>query len=405
MSGFDVDILLEIGTYTETIPCGQIIYLPPDLGITLTAVTSPGTYTYLWTGGSTTDSIDLTTSVNRDIYVSVFDTGTSQLNACSVSIRIIPLTATLTVEANDITRGLPCNSSIYVSPDTTVNVTANVAPSSAIIVPGILTYTWKQGDDVIGGNEPDINIIAPDVDTGYSVEIENETTGDVYTCFFTLVASELQLQLNTNFEPPTISDGQTVYIDYDPNNQITASPSGGDLPYTYAWTLPDGSTNTNPTVSATQNGTYTVTVTDERFQTITYTFELIIAQCEDRSLSVPNFTIDGQPISCGGVYIKFCDLSARICNTINCNVAISANIETNEVDSVDYVLRINGSNVRTGTVAVVNQYASTPVYIHELNSQYTTVCVEFSNGNFIRECCAAVQRLNSNIVFPGCQNY
>jgi len=76
------------------------------------------------------------------------------------------------------------------------------------------------------------------------------------------------------------------------DGQVTATPSGGTLPYTYTWSA-SANNQTTATVTILPAGTYTVTVTDANSCAATAQVEII----EPPSL---NLTIDINNISCAG---------------------------------------------------------------------------------------------------------
>nr|MBP9093537.1 hypothetical protein [bacterium] len=61
-------------------------------------------------------------------------------------------------------------------------------------------------------------------------------------------------------------DGSVCLTD---NKQLIAVPTGGLSPYTYQWSGPSGFTALNENINITQNGNYSVTVTDANFCTAT----------------------------------------------------------------------------------------------------------------------------------------
>ena len=68
----------------------------------------------------------------------------------------------------------------------------------------------------------------------------------------------------------TVTDVPTIAIDYNGSQCITDDSqlgtiiAGGTAPYTYVWQLPDGSSDSGPTIDIDQNGAYYVTVTDSK---------------------------------------------------------------------------------------------------------------------------------------------
>ncbi|PKP39857.1 MAG: hypothetical protein CVT98_00230, partial [Bacteroidetes bacterium HGW-Bacteroidetes-15] len=178
-------------------------------------------YTYLWSTGATT------TSVNG-------------LCAGAYTIRVTDGNGCITTQVVTITENSPISASL-----STIDATCNgVCDGSAIATPsgGIApyTYNWSTGHT--------INAVAGLCAGSYTVTIT-----DALGCSF--------IQNVTINQPNTLTvsvNGNNASCNGGTNGSATATPSGGTAPYTYSWS----NAATTQTALGLAAGTYTVTVTD-----------------------------------------------------------------------------------------------------------------------------------------------
>jgi len=133
---------------------------------------------------------------------------------------------------------------------TTLSVT-NLNPSNP------LTYSWSPTSSIISGGNTSSPLVDPSATTTYTVTA-TDSLGCQKTATVTITVSVISSNgIVTNVTCNGLCDGQ-----------ITVSPSGGVLPYTYSW---NGGQIT-PTISSLCAGTYTVTVHDGVPCTKVFTF-------------------------------------------------------------------------------------------------------------------------------------
>ncbi len=125
-------------------------------------------------------------------------------------------------------------------------------------------YTWYD-EDPTGGASPITNLANP-------IILDVTTTG-IYTYWLTVTINDCtspagQTNVTVN-DLPTVSAINTATECVDPMTDLTiaALPAGGTVPYSYAWTGPNGfesidSTATLPNAGNDLSGTYIVTLTD-----------------------------------------------------------------------------------------------------------------------------------------------
>jgi gliding motility-associated-like protein len=100
-------------------------------------------------------------------------------------------------------------------------------------------------------------------------------------------------------EPPPIAAGET-HVNIDcfgaANGSIDLSPSGGTLPYTFAWTGPGGFTASTEDLTGLEPGNYSVAITDANLCTAQFTD--IVTITEPAEITVSSARTD---ISCAGM--------------------------------------------------------------------------------------------------------
>ena len=191
----------------------------------LTANVSPsGNYTYSWSTGETTPSISVTAAGVYSVTVTD-DSGCTASDSFTVNEHPSP-TVTISPSSPEVCAG---GSTVL-----TATGSGGTAPYS---------YVWSPG-----GPGTSITVSAPGV---YVVTIT-----DANGC--TMTDSVWVTQVN----------GPSVTISGDPEvcpggtTTLTANPSGGSSPYTYVWSGPGVSGQTSQSVTVSQSGNYSVTVTD-----------------------------------------------------------------------------------------------------------------------------------------------
>jgi hypothetical protein len=212
---------------------GASVNAGPDVAIcngsatSLTATPSGGTvpYTYAWSNGGTTQVISVSPAVTTTYTVTVTDNiGCLATDQVVVTVNARPsLTNISKIDAK-------CGQA---NGSATANPTGGLSP---------YTYIWSSGEN--------------------TQTISNKTAG---TYLVTVTDSRnctanASIVIN-NIAGPTVNAGSDATICSGKSVNLTAAPSGGTSPFTYAWSGGAGNTQT-VTVSPTGSITYTVTVTD-----------------------------------------------------------------------------------------------------------------------------------------------
>lgn len=216
---------------------GQIVSLSPACGgnngcVTVTGVGGTPPYTYVWPVLGITGPTACGLAPG-DYYVCIFDA-----NGCQHDM-IVTMTA---IPGLDVTLILTKAECPGVDNGT---ATAIVSPAS-----GTYTYQW------IPQPNPSVSQInSIPAGTVVSVTVTDVNTGCMGTATGTITAHNVV----------TVSVIDTdVFCVGDMTGNATAIPSGGTDPYTYIWTLPDSSTQTDPTIIGLGVGAYQVSVTDSK---------------------------------------------------------------------------------------------------------------------------------------------
>ncbi|NNC95734.1 MAG: hypothetical protein HKN92_09245, partial [Chitinophagales bacterium] len=193
--------------------------------VTVSGGTAP--YTYLWTGGSTNDSIFNLTA--GKYYVTVTD-----FSLCATVDSII-ITEPAALSLSETHTDVSCNG----GSDGSIDIT----PSGGT---GPFTYDW---DHIVGTDDgEDVNTLAAGT--------YNVTVTDANSC---TAASSVVIT-----EPAVLALSEThtdVSCNGGSDGSIDITPSGGTVPFTYDWDHIVG-TDDGEDVNTLAAGTYNVTVTD-----------------------------------------------------------------------------------------------------------------------------------------------
>lgn len=234
--------------------------------VTASGGTSP--YTYLWSNGATTQTINNLSAGNYTVIV-------TDVNGCTKSTSFTitsPTPVTLTTNSTNST----CNGGNNGS--ATVSATGGTSPYS---------YAWSNG-----GTTSTINNLSAGT---YNVTV-TDATGCAKTSTVT-ITSPSAITLTTSVTNVSCSGGN--------NGSATVTVNGGTSPYTYLWS--NGATT--QTINNIPAGTYTVTVADARgctktaIVTLTPGPALLINLGPDRTLCFgQTVTLDGTNNFPGVVY-------------------------------------------------------------------------------------------------------
>ncbi len=180
----------------------------------------------------------------------------------------------------------PIDANAVVHKDGTTSVTGTYVP---VLVVGILAepnailpgHSSKLTAQPTGGTPPynylwsDANQtttfidVAPSATTAYEVTVtDSGTPTPQKTTAKVTISVPTKVVVNAMAEPPVVASGAAC--------NLTASPSGGEAPYSYLWS--SGQTGPNVVVSPLQTTNYTVTVTDAVGQTDDANVVVTVAQ-------------------------------------------------------------------------------------------------------------------------------
>ncbi|WP_044601155.1 beta strand repeat-containing protein [Candidatus Babela massiliensis] len=285
--------------------------------ITLTANVSGGTapYSYSWAGpngfASTVNPVIIPNATFDDAgsyTVTVIDA-----NGCSGTDESIVNLGSLTVNV------LPDSDSVCIG--STITLTANVSGGTAPY-----SYSWAGPNGFTSTVNPVIIPNATLSDTGtYQVTVTdfNSCTG-----LGSAVINVGSLTVNVLSNQDPVCSGSTI--------TLTANASGGTMPYTYSWILPNGSMEKNnpliiPNASLSNAGTYQVMVTDFNGCIASSSITLTV----NDSLSV-NITPNPAIVSLGE------------------NITLTANVSGGSSEYISYQWIFNGNIVSTSSTLNIN---------------------------------------------------
>ncbi|TDD97495.1 PKD domain-containing protein [Flavobacterium cellulosilyticum] len=188
---------------------------------------------------------------------------------------------------------------------------------------GTLNYTfaWTKNGIPYASTE-DVSNLSPGV---YSVKVSDVNNCGPATASFTIAEPPI-LVVNLASKTDVICYGQ-------PTGAITLNSSGGTLPYTYAWTGPNGFTSTNQNLTNLFAGSYTLIVTDNLgcFKSLNITLT------QSTAISIKATTT---PITCYG------DNNASI------NIAISGGVAPYQISWSNFAIGTFQNNLSAGDYLV-----------------------------------------------------
>lgn len=185
-----------------------------------TTLTASGGGTYSWNTGVTTSTISVSQTSSTSYTVTV-----TSANGCTAA----------------------ATSSVTVTPVPNPSVTASGSTicsgdATTLTATGGTTYTWNPGN--LTGSSV---VVFPTSATTYTVTAANGICTDTAS-----------VAINVNPSPAVAA--ANVSVNYGGSTTVTASPSGGTLPYTYLWNT--GDVTPSISVSPTVTTVYCVTITD-----------------------------------------------------------------------------------------------------------------------------------------------
>ncbi|MBO9584289.1 MAG: T9SS type A sorting domain-containing protein [Flavobacterium sp.] len=222
---------------------------------TVTPFGGVGGYSYLWSQGSTTQTV-------TDLAAGNYSCVITDTNGCSIT-KNFTINTTNTLVAASAQVNVKCNG------DNTGSAT--VIPSGAS---GPFTYAWSPS----GGNSDTANNLTAG---SYSVTITASNGCSIVKNF-------------TITEPPAIVITKTSQTDVTcpggSNGSLAVNVTGGTGAYSYSWAPYGG---TNATATGLTAGTYTLTVTDANQCTKTQNFTIIQPNAITTSISKTDVSCNG----------------------------------------------------------------------------------------------------------------
>jgi hypothetical protein len=347
-------------------PATGVTYLWSNGATTRTTlVSTPGTYTVTVTKTSSDCFAIASTTVSGDTQVPVIDAGpdvtinclfsSANLNAVSntnilwstgqttPNITVTPLTTTTYTVTATASNGCTASDAVTVfvektppnanaGPDVTVNCfTAN----ATLTATGGGSYVWSTGATTA------VIIVSPLVTTTYTVTVTG-TNGCTATDQVTVTANKTQPLAGVS------ANGNNCLTQ---NAQLFGTASGGLPPYSYSYTGPNGFTSTQQNPFISQNGTYTLIVTDSNGCTDDINI-VIFSEFTPFVITVTTEICAGESVvlnASGGVSFQW---------SPNANNATTSSVTVTPQNTSTYTVTITNENGCTGiadaTITVYN---------------------------------------------------
>ncbi|MBL6449432.1 gliding motility-associated C-terminal domain-containing protein [Fulvivirga sp. 29W222] len=215
---------------------------PFNGSIEITPGGTAGPFTYSWTGpnGFTSTSEDISTLEDGTYDITVTDTNTGCTATTSIVVNDATVAVTITTDnvVDNTSCVLPFNGAIAITPG-----------GSA----GPFSYSWT-GPNGFTSTSEDISALE---DGTYDVTVTDDNTGCIATTSIVVNNAVVAVAITTD----NVIDNTNCIAPFDGAINITAGGSAG--PFSYSWTGPNGFTSTSEDISALEDGTYDVTVTDD----------------------------------------------------------------------------------------------------------------------------------------------
>ncbi|MGB3008490.1 MAG: hypothetical protein WBC06_18380, partial [Chitinophagaceae bacterium] len=240
------------------------------------------------------------------------------------------------------------------------DVTVNCNNASAQLkVTGNGTYLWSTGSTSMSF------IVSPEVTTIYTVTVTS-ANGCTATDNVTVTANKAK---------PTASISATGNNCITNNAQLFGSASGGTGPYTYSYNGPNGFSSIVQNPLITQNGTYTLVVTDSNGCTDDESI-VIFSEFIPIVITVTTDICAGESVtltaSGGGTYLW----------NANGNNAITNSITVSPVVTTTYVVTVTSPQGCVGTASATITVYSKPVIV-SLNTTPNGSCNNTNNSGTI----------------------
>jgi hypothetical protein len=349
-----------------------------------------GLSTYLWSNGSTNDSITVNPSATASYALSGTDAGGCSASA-SIAITVNPLPTVIATISNDtICAG---NSTLLSAAGALSYIWNNNAPNGINLVPTVSGNYIVTGTDINGCKNKDtvtlvinalpVVVASASIDTlcvGTSTILNASGTATTYMwsngvidgVAFMPTASNTYTVIGTDANACSNKDSVAITVKANPvvnlgGNQSSCNPSiilnAGNIGSTYLWN--NGATS--QTISVTTNGTYSVIVTNTNTcsksdTTIITLNSILVANLTPNVSSVcvgaPSITLFGSPS--GGTYTPNASggsFNPTIAGTFTASYIVSNICGT---DTADATITVNANPVASLTSATPTLCAGTP---------------------------------------------
>jgi PKD repeat protein len=230
-------------------PIGECPVSVAHLSTTVTG--GEGGYTYLWDNAATLDDPAKANPTAKPAVSTLYTVLVTDSNGCTttaqVQVNVAP-PLTVTASADDYI--------ISSCPASVANLTA-AGSGGELLLSGDYTYNWVPA---AGLNYTNVSspIAKPAATTTYTVTI-TDRNGCTATDQVTITVNPTIVLTTT---PVVYAGGYNITCHGASDGAIDLGVTGGETPYTYAWTGPSGYTASTEDISGLAAGTYNVTVTD-----------------------------------------------------------------------------------------------------------------------------------------------
>ena len=234
--------------------------------------------------------------------------GTGGYGSANATTQFSTTTGTTVVYGNS---GFSSNPAYYTSnpTGTTSSNRPNIKLGGQLVsnVASNYTWAWSIGSTNVLSTATGTTVVPTGATTTYTVTATNATTG---------CSSSQNVLVSTNVAPLAISGGvtpATTVVCIGSSATLSAVPSGGCIPYTYAWSTASGpiagQIGSTLTVTPTATTVYTVTVTDNA--------GTIVSSSSTVTVNNPQPTVVGQTICANSAAFTLTASPSSASNTVN----------------------------------------------------------------------------------------
>ncbi|MBX2966143.1 MAG: gliding motility-associated C-terminal domain-containing protein [Cyclobacteriaceae bacterium] len=226
-------------TITSVVTDNDQCTAPFNGAIDITISGSAGPFTFLWNGpnGFSATTEDITVLENGDYDVTVTETSSGCAASTTITVGDIRPVFTLSTTSTD---NIQCNAPFDGAIDLTVSGSA-----------GPFQFAWT-GPNGFVANTEDVTALEPGT---YDVVVTHTASQCVQTTSVVILDNAPTLSLTS-----VVTDNSSCVVPFTGEIDITVSGSAG--PFTFAWSGPNSFAASTEDITALQDGTYTIVVTD-----------------------------------------------------------------------------------------------------------------------------------------------